>query len=640
MHPNVDTLFLNKRRLMAGGIQGFVAGLALAASFLLRFDFALDPAAWRMLWAAVPLVVGVKIATYCGFGLANLPWRYLGFPDLVRIASANVVASAATAAAMRFLLGSAFPGSLYVIDLLLCLTLIVAALTGIKLWLDRATLVGGAPARRIVIYGAGQAGSTLAQEVQQHPAMGYRVAGFLDDDPAKRNLRIHGVRVLGGLDELARAVRAVRASEVLIALPTISGNRLTAILEQCRTAEVTARRVPTLAELLGERSMLVQQIRDVRLEDLLGRPPVQLTQEAVRRRLAGRVVLVTGAGGSIGSELCRQIARYAPAAIVGFDHGETALYDVEQELAERFPDVAFYPAVGSLRDRRRLREVFRDHRPQSVYHAAAYKHVPMMEAHLFEAIENNVFGTRHVARAAVAAGCEEFVLVSSDKAVGPSSVMGATKRLAELICLGMSTAETVRFVAVRFGNVLGSSGSVIPRFRRQIAQGGPVTVTHPEMRRFFMTIPEAAQLVLEATALGQGGEVFVLEMGEPVRIADLARKMVVLSGLRPDEDIPIVYSGVRPGEKLFEELHAADEELVPTQHRQIRAFTGGLPSGGHLEDGLRALRQATEARDAAGVVMCLKGLVPNYNPSSAVLRQAFSQQISSPSEYGWASLIA
>jgi FlaA1/EpsC-like NDP-sugar epimerase len=321
---------------------------------------------------------------------------------------------------------------------------------------------------------------------------------------------------------------------------------------------------------------------------------------------------------------------------VGFDHGETALYDIEQELAATFPEIAFYPAVGNLRDRRRLREVFRDHRPQTVYHAAAYKHVPLMETHLFEAVENNVFGTRQVARAAMAAGCEEFVLVSSDKAVRPANVMGATKRLAELICLSMNAGTgraanpggATRFVAVRFGNVLGSSGSVIPRFRRQIAQGGPVTVTHPEMRRFFMTIPEAAQLVLEAAAMGAGGEVFVLEMGEQVRIADLARKMVLLSGLRPDEDIQIVYSGVRPGEKLYEELHASGEDLVLTPHRQIHVFSGGLPPAPHLEDGLRALRQATEARDAASVVMCVKAMVPEYNPSATVLQQAFSQPVS------------
>ncbi|HXP85249.1 MAG TPA: nucleoside-diphosphate sugar epimerase/dehydratase [Bryobacteraceae bacterium] len=648
----MDTRLLHHRRWMAGAMQVLVSGLALAASFLLRFDFALEPRYGRMLWEALPLVVAVKLAVFRSFGLSDLPWRYLGFRDLIRIAWANLAASAAATLGLRLVLGPAFPRSIQVIDLLVCWTLAVAARTGIKLWLDRADL-GATPLRRVLIYGAGQAGSTLANEIQQHPAMGYQVAGFLDDDPSKRSLRVHGERVWGGLDELARAARALRASEVLIALPTISGSRLTAILEQCRAAEVPARRVPALAELLGERSLLVHQIRNVRLEDLIGRPPVQLRPDAVRRRLAGRVVLVTGAGGSIGSELCRQIARYSPAAIVGFDHGETALYDIEQELAEAFPDVDFYPAVGSLRDRRRLREVFRDHRPQTVYHAAAYKHVPMMEAHLFEAVENNVFGTRQVARAALAAGCEEFVLVSSDKAVRPANVMGATKRLAELVCLGMrpgrspdmgpdmgpgtslgsspdtASGESTRFVAVRFGNVLGSSGSVIPRFRRQIARGGPVTVTHPEMRRFFMTIPEAAQLVLEAAAMGAGGEVFVLEMGEPVRISDLARKMVLLSGLRPDEDIQIVYSGVRPGEKLFEELHASGENLVPTPHRQIRVFAGGLPLAPHLEDGLRTLRQATEARDAAGVVMCLKGLVPEYNPSAAVLRQAFSRQTGS-----------
>jgi FlaA1/EpsC-like NDP-sugar epimerase len=630
---------VNQRRAIAEVLQAVVAALALVASFLLRFDFALEPLHRRMLLEALPLGIAVKVAVYRGFGLQHIDWRYIGFRDLVRIGWANLTASAVGAVMLRVAIGPAFPSSIHAIDLPVCLTLLVAVRSGIKLWLDRASRVRDTPIRRVLIYGAGQAGSTLASEIQRHPTLGYQIVGFVDDDPAKRNMRVQGERVVGGLAELGPATRALYATEVLIALPTVSGSRLTVILEQCRAAGVSARRVPALPELLGRQALLVHQMREVRLEDLLGRPPAELNQNSVRQRLTGRVVLVTGAGGSIGGELCRQIARYAPAALVGLDHGETALYEIEQELAARFPEVPFFPEIGNIRDRRRLREVFRDHRPQSVYHAAAYKHVPLMEAHLFEAVENNVFGTRQVARAALAAGCEEFVLVSSDKAVRPANVMGATKRLAELVCLGAGESAKgsrgsdevdcpdpeTRFMAVRFGNVLGSNGSVIPRFRRQIAAGGPITVTHPEMRRFFMTIPEAAQLVLEAAAMGRGGEIFVLEMGDPVRIADLARKMVLLSGLRPEEDIRIIYSGVRPGEKLYEELHAAGEKTVDTPHRQIRAFAGGALGGRSLEDGLRTLRQATEARNAAGVVLCLKELVSDYNPSSAILRQAFQQ---------------
>jgi len=308
---------------------------------------------------------------------------------------------------------------------------------------------------------------------------------------------------------------------------------------------------------------------------------------------------------------------------VGFDNAETALYQIDQELREQFPAVAFYPEIGSIQNRRRLDEVFRDHQPASVYHAAAYKHVPLMEAHLFEAVENNVFGTRNVVRASIAAAVEDFVLVSSDKAVRSTNVMGATKRLAELI----SSAGGSRFRAVRFGNVLGSNGSVIPLFQRQIAAGGPVTVTHPEIRRFFMTIPEAAELVLQAAAMGQRGEIFVLDMGEPVRIQDLARNLILLSGLKPDLDIRIEFSGIRPGEKLCEELSGMEEDTIPTSHSQIRVFTGRGASQESLSRGLEELRRSTEARDAAGVLVSLRELVPDYSPSSFLLRRTMKARV-------------
>jgi lipopolysaccharide/colanic/teichoic acid biosynthesis glycosyltransferase/nucleoside-diphosphate-sugar epimerase len=367
---------------------------------------------------------------------------------------------------------------------------------------------------------------------------------------------------------------------------------------------------------------------ELHVEDLLGRMPVdlELDRAAVRARIAGKVVLVTGAGGSIGRELCRQIARHEPGALVGLDHAETALYHTEQDLAEKFPELPFYPEIGSIQNRRRLAEVFGEHRPGSVFHAAAYKHVPLMEAHLFEAVENNVFGTANVVREAAAGGAESLLLVSSDKAVHPTNVMGATKRLAELVCLAAQAEGTrTRLVVVRFGNVLGSSGSVIPRFREQIARGGPITVTHPEMCRYFMTIPEAAQLVLQAGAMGAGGEIFALEMGEPVRIVDLARRMVELSGLRPDRDIRIVYSGIRPGEKLREEMRAREEDTVATAHPRIRIFAGPRPQAGQIERTLNELRRAVDARDALRAVACLKDRVADYRPSALVLRKAFRE---------------
>ncbi len=434
------------------------------------------------------------------------------------------------------------------------------------------------------------------------PSWAMHVAGFLDDNPLKRDLRMRGVRVWGGRAVLAEVVRRERISEILLALPGAPGTEIAAILGECRSAAVATRRIPPLAELIDNR-VLVGQIREVQVEDLLGRPAVQLDESGIRAGLAGKVVLVTGAGGSIGSELCRQIARYQPAAIVGLDQSETALYHIDQEMRERFPRAVFYAEVGSVQNGRRLDEMFRGHRPHAVYHAAAYKHVPLMESHVFEAVENNIFGTHEVARAARAAGVKTVVLVSSDKAVRPVSIMGATKRMAELVCLAASEEEKrTRFLAVRFGNVLGSNGSVIPRFRRQIAAGGPVTVTHPDMRRYFMTIAEAAQLVLQAAALGTGGEVFVLDMGEPVRILDLARKMILLSGLKPDADIRIEFSGIRPGEKLCEELSAYEEDTLPTRHAQIRVFSGSGVAREVLSRCLEDLRDAVAARDAEGAV--------------------------------------
>lgn len=613
----MKTLLLRHRRLASESAQMVAAALALAAAFLLRFEFTLDPPYAAMLIRSLPVLLAVKFLVFRAFGLRDLTWRYLGFQDLVRIASANAAASALSTIVLRLAFGSAFPRSIHILDLLLAVTLMVAARVLARILLETPS---ESPKKRILIYGAGKAGVTVLSEIRANPQLGYQVAGFLDDDPQKRNLRLNGARVLGGIGTLEEVARRDRVEQVLIALPNASGTQIRTILERCRAAAVEAKRIPALAELMNHK-VLVDQIRDVRLEDLLGRAPARLDRDSIRARLSGRVVLVTGAGGSIGSELCRQIARYGPRALIGFDNAETALYQIDQELREQFPDLAFYPEVGSIQNRRRLDEVFRDHRPTSVYHAAAYKHVPLMEAHLFEAVENNVFGTRDVVRAA--AGVEDFVLVSSDKAVRSTNVMGATKRLAELVC----SSGGPKFRAVRFGNVLGSNGSVIPLFKRQIAEGGPVTVTHPEIRRFFMTIPEAAELVLQAAAMGKDGEIFVLDMGEPVRIQDLARNLILLSGLKPDIDIRIEFSGLRPGEKLYEELSGMEEDTVPTNHSQIRIFTGTALPRETISRGLEELRRSTEARDAASVVLSLKELVPDYNPSSFLLRKAFKANV-------------
>ena len=617
-------VLLRHRRAARAAFHALVVAAALAAAFLLRFEFTLDAEYRRMLAAALPLAMALKLTVFRGFALRDLPWRFIGLEGVTRTAAANAVASLLAAPLLRWRLGPAFPRSIGLLDFLLCLAFMTGMQLAVRLLFDRARRARPG-SRRILIYGAGRTGVTLLSEIREHPELGYQVAGFLDDNALKRDLRMRGVRVWGGRTALTEVVRRERIEEVLLALPTAPGAEIAAILEQCHAVNVVTRRIPPLAELMEDR-ILVGQIREVRVEDLLGRPAVFLDEDAIRAGLTSRVVLVTGAGGSIGGELCRQVATYQPAAIVGLDQSETALYHIDQEMRERFPRAVFHPEVGSIQNRRRLVEIFDEHRPYAVYHAAAYKHVPLMEGHLFEAVENNVFGTQQVVRAASAAGVETVVLVSSDKAVRPVNIMGATKRAAELVCLAAGQEDwRTRFLAVRFGNVLGSNGSVIPKFQRQIAAGGPVTVTHPEMRRFFMTIREAAQLVLQSAAMGAGGEVFVLNMGEPVRILDLARKMILLSGLRPDTDIRIEFSGVRPGEKLYEELSAYEEDTRPTPHSQIRIFTGRGVAPEILARSLEDLRCFIDARDAGSVVMCLKELIPDYNPSAFVLRKALGE---------------
>jgi FlaA1/EpsC-like NDP-sugar epimerase len=633
-----------RRRAIADVIHVVLAAAALSAAFLLRFEFVLEPVYRQMLFASLALALPAKWFVFRCVGVPDLAWRYFGFTDLGRIVWANAAGSLAMVMLVRGFIGAVFPRSIFMVDFVLSVAFVGSIHAVARVYAERRRQ-GQKPFRgnkRILIYGAGKAGVTLAAEFRTHSELGMVPVGFVDDDPKKRELRLQGLRVLGPGADLVRIASRSGADEILLAIPAASGSQLTDVLERCQSAGIPTRRIPPLAELVQSK-VLADQIRDVRLEDLLGRPPVTLEESALRQCLEGRVVLVTGAGGSIGAELCRQIARFDPAAVIGFDQSETALYEIEHEMRQAYPHLRFVAEIGSIQNRKRLDDVVALHGPQVLYHAAAYKHVPMMESHPFEAVENNIFGTRNVVLAAVAHGVGTFVLVSSDKAVRPANVMGATKRMAELICLAASQEyssllgpgpASTRFLAVRFGNVLGSNGSVIPLFRRQIAAGGPVTVTHPEMRRFFMTIPEAAQLVLQASAMGKGGEIFVLEMGEAVPIAELARKMVLLSGLRPEKDIRIEYSGIRPGEKLSEDLSLNEERTIQTSHRQIRLLAGPVTPSEALGREIDRLRLAVEARDAAGVILCLRNAIPEYNPSTLMLERAFSgrQQISERGE--------
>jgi FlaA1/EpsC-like NDP-sugar epimerase len=468
----------------------------------------------------------------------------------------------------------------------------------------------------------------LLWELRQNQALMSDVIGIVDDDPSKVGLVLNGKRVLGTGEALEALVQKHSIKRVLIAIPSATGPQMVRILKLAIDAKAEYRMVPGLGELI-QGTELGKQIREVAVEDLLGRKPVHLDLDRIRERIEGRVIMVTGAAGSIGSEICRQIAPFRPLAIVGFDEAETPLFYIDREMARRFPSVAFYAEIGSINRRDTLKRVMQRYKPSILYHAAAYKHVPLMETHVFAAVETNILGTWNVGRVAIEHGVDDFVMISTDKAVRPTSMMGATKRVAELLIRALQLEGGTKFVAVRFGNVLGSNGSVIPIFKEQIAAGGPVTVTHPEMCRYFMTIPEAAQLVLQAFSIGKGGEVFVLEMGEPVKIADLAKNLILLSGLQPERDIEIQYTGLRPGEKMYEELNLRDENLIPTSHAKIRSYVCQQKLDAmQIKASLHRLQAIAEEQDVANLVLLLKELIPDYNPCSQLLKTALSTKTS------------
>ncbi|MEN6532050.1 MAG: nucleoside-diphosphate sugar epimerase/dehydratase [Bryobacteraceae bacterium] len=610
----------NHTRVATRTIQFTIFVTAGLLAFQLRFDFSMPPQFRRHLFVGLCVWVAAKILVFHLFSLDRGWWRYVCARDVVRLAVANMAGSVTGWLALLWLAPQGFPRSLYFLDFLLCFGMTAGARLAVRLVFEFSKLPNAPRTKRALIYGAGDAGVTLLREIRQNQSLSYYdVAGFIDDDPAKAGRLIHGLKVFGKGAALLSVVSSQSIDTVLIALPSATGSQMTAILNRCHDARVAYKTIPSIAEVI-EGNGLATQIRDVAVEDLLGRNPVHLEEQQIRGALDGKVVLVTGAAGSIGSELCRQIARFHPAAIVGFEIAESPLFEIDREMRQAFPETPFYPEIGSIQNLVRLDEVLHKYSPSVVYHAAAYKHVPMMEAHVFEAIENNVFGTYNVAVAAAEHGVEDFVMISSDKAVRPTNVMGATKRVAELLLLALQNGRT-KYVAVRFGNVLGSNGSVIPIFKKQIAAGGPVTVTHPDMRRFFMTIPEACQLVLQAAVVGEGGQICVLDMGEPVKIADLARNLILLSGLRPEEDIRIQFSGMRPGEKLFEELNSILEDTVSTTHEKVRIFVGNSRPEGDMLRWLDCLRDICEARDAGRLVVALKEIVLDYSPSADLLKR-------------------
>ena len=606
-------------RILDASSYLLIVALSVAAAFQLRFEFSLPPILAVLVWQGVLLAVAIKAPVFLSGRFHRGIRMHAEARDLSRLLLWNVLASALFACVTRLVIGRSFPRSIFIIDFLICFVCCVLA----RFW---ALLlpVWGRPrdkATGILIYGAGAAGATLLHEIYRNPSLNYRVAGFLDDDPRKLGADISGTRVLGAGSEasaiVARLNRSrVRVEEIVIAMPTATGSQKRQALANCQATGIRCKTIPGVADLL-ERQALVPQIRQLELSDLLSRPPVQLDEKPIMESVAGRCVLITGAAGSIGSELCRQVARMNPTRLIALDKAESDLFRIECELHDKFPQLDLVVALADIRDPKRLGEVFERNRVDSVFHAAAYKHVPMLENHVLEAVENNIFGTWNLVHAVRQRRIPRFLMISSDKAVNPTSVMGATKRACELI---VAAAPRVRgettCVSVRFGNVLGSNGSVVPVFQAQIAAGGPVRVTHPEVQRYFMTIPEAVSLVLQASSMGTDSEIFVLDMGEPVRIVDLAVNMIRLAGLKPYEEIDIQFTGLRPGEKLFEEINCEQELLLPTYHDKIRIFQQPQPDWTTIAAWFDYLRFLVAKRARQPVLAHIRELVPEYRPGA------------------------
>jgi FlaA1/EpsC-like NDP-sugar epimerase len=606
---------VNRHRLWQVAVDAALIAAAWMLAWYVRFEGDTRPVYYdRYLeWDVVALVVVIMLPVFVAFGFYNRWWRYVSTQDMW--GALRGVAAAIVAAYLVFTLldfhPAKVPRGIWIVDLLLLLAFVMGARLLARTLIERpaaGTIV--ARGKEVLIVGAGDAAQLILREMLRNPALGYTPIGLVDDDPRKKNLRLHGVRVVGTTAELADLLRERRPDELLIAIPSASGEARERIVATSRSARIPVKTLPGLHELIAGDLNLTGQIRPVEVEDLLGREPVETDLDSIAGYLAGEVVLVTGAGGSIGAELCRQIARMRPTRLVLVDNGEPGLFEIERELVDERDFHATAAVLADAGNATKMRQVFEKYRPAVVFHAAAYKHVPLMEANPLEAVRNNTLATRIVADVAVEYEAKRFVLVSTDKAVNAKTVMGQSKALCEWIVESWGNRDApTRFCGVRFGNVLGSSGSVIPIFRKQIARGGPVTVTHAEMTRFFMTIPEAVQLIIQAGAIGGRGQVYVLDMGEPVKIVELAETMIRLSGKEPRIDVPIEFVGPRPGEKLHEELWSESETVTPSSHAAILLVTRAPIDQQWLEEELDELAHLVEAGETLELIGRLNTIV-------------------------------
>ncbi|MCP3940374.1 MAG: polysaccharide biosynthesis protein [Desulfobacteraceae bacterium] len=605
---------------------------------LIRFDFNLPGWAGERFVEMLPYVLGVKLFCFYYFDLYKGMWRYTSLNDLMNIVKASIAATLILVVLIlykdRFELTSR---SVFIIDWGLTVMSLVSLRIFTRLCFEQFTehiriqdlfdavvkifRKGKGNGRGVLIIGAGDCGEKICREFRENPSVQSHVVGFLDDDTSKIGRKIHGISVLNVIDELEHIAKSTEVNNVIIAIPSANAERMRHIVDLCKKADVNFKTVPNMGELIDGK-INISAIRNVEYRDLLGRDPVDLDKRQIGNYLGNKHVLVTGAGGSIGTGLCRQICRYSPEKIILFERAESPLYEIDLELKKSFPGVEIIPVLGDIQNKQELYKIFEQTRPDIVFHAAAYKHVPMLEKFPWKAVENNIAGTENLVEITNSFNCEKFVFVSTDKAVNPTNVMGTSKRIAEVLVQNMNNTQGSKtsFITVRFGNVIGSVGSVIPLFKKQIKEGGPVTITHPEIIRYFMLIPEACQLVLQAGAMGTGGEIFILEMGQPVKIDSMARDLIRFSGFEPDVDIKIEYTGLRPGEKLYEELMTAQENVIPTGHHKIMVLNGRRTDMIRLNGKLEILKKESKNRNHDTIRTLLKDIIPEYelNPSKDI----------------------
>jgi FlaA1/EpsC-like NDP-sugar epimerase len=604
---------LKKQQFLLFIGDAVIVVLCMYLALLFRFGGRIDSVHMTTFLRILPLIIFIRIFIFWFFGLYRGMWRYVGVKDFSSIIKAVTLGSAILTAVI-FFLRLPYPRIVLVADWVLNIVFIGGIRFTVRMWREWYPKRRSETTKRVLIMGAGDAGEMVLREMISHPETGYQPIGFIDDHLRKQGMAIHGVKVLGRRGDIPRLVKERDIEEVIIAMPSASGKVIRNIVAICEGAGVECKTIPGLNELIRGQ-VNIKEVRDIEFKDLLRRPVVEMELKEISSYLEGKRVLVTGAGGSIGSELCRQVVQFNPLRLIALDHSENNLFYLEHELSKingnNLNAVDLNIVVGDIRDKNKLRATFECFKPEIIFHAAAHKHVPLMEKTPEEAVKNNIIGTNNLASLADEYKVDRFINISTDKAVNPTNVMGASKRVAEMLIQSKGNSGTC-FVSVRFGNVLGSEGSVVPLFRRQIAEGGPVTVTHPEATRYFMTIPEAVQLIVQAGALGKGGEVFVLDMGEPVKILNLARDLIIFSGFKPDEDISIEFVGLRPGEKLHEEPLTSEEGIRATRHKQIFITRSDHVDKEKLEENIRTLGQLADGNDREGIVEKLKEMIPTY----------------------------